>query len=259
MPLKISIKQKAAYVVLAIIFSHLFLTLHSYIPDWQAGVILIFTILISTYLFVKYFSNKKSEETTEVLLLTEPSIDGEDFQETFTKVHLAKENTIQSNIHENEKVALPIIEAEIQAEPTDGATKAVEQLVGAEKDIVEEEVTSISENDDPEQVEDEVGSEPVAVSKRLNRDLMETLVQQLHWYKKKLSVEQYEQLIVNHAKEQLHDNDYYLFASMLRDHYIKTEQLDKLKSLLNRLKQRYHNKIIILKEITFFEEKFFQS
>lgn len=308
MPLRITIKQKVAFVVLAIVFANLFLTLHAFIPEWQAGAILIFTIMISTYLFVKYFSIKKSEETTEVLLLTEPSID-DGFQKVSANVHLAKEQTSQTNIHENEETAIPIVEAEFQDDSTYDATKAGEQLVNAEEVVVEEEL-KISENEpaataeesddietekapeevDPEpeqvEVEEEIDHEPkeadpepdqveveeevvptpeedvteqTVAPKRLNRDLMDTLVQQLLWYKKQLSVDQYEQLIVDHAKEQLHDNDYYLFASMLRDHYIKTEQWDKLKSLLDRLKQRYNHKIIILEEITFFEGNFYRS
>lgn len=218
MPLKISIKQKAIFVVLAILFSHLFIILLSFIPEWQAGAILIFTIMITTYLFVKYFSSKRSKKTTEVYLLTEPIIDGENFQEGSTNVSLVKDNPSQVNIHEIEEV--------------------------------------VSE---PEQVEVIPKPGLASAPKRLNRDLMDTLVQQLHWYKKQLSIDQYEQLIVDHAKEQLHDYDYYLFTSILRDHFIKTKPWDKLKGLLSRLKQRYHSKVIILEEISFFEEKFFQS
>ncbi|OIJ10288.1 hypothetical protein BKP35_14415 [Anaerobacillus arseniciselenatis] len=100
---------------------------------------------------------------------------------------------------------------------------------------------------------------PNAVPKPLNRDLMDTLVGQLLWYKEQIHPQDFEQLVLEHAKDGLHDNDYYLFASILRDHYIETEQFDKLKTLLNRLKQRYNNKMVIKEEITFFEKKFFQS
>lgn len=97
------------------------------------------------------------------------------------------------------------------------------------------------------------------LQKRINRVLLESLVDQLNWYKEQLSAEQYEGLVKQHLHVDLNDLDYYTFASLLRDYYIETRQHDKLSALLYELQERYEHKPIIKQEISFFLEKFFEK
>lgn len=192
------------------------------------------------------------------------------YESNQTLEEIVQNNIVESSNLDNDKNEVEIQQKSFEQTGIDNDdVELVEQRevdVGLELESEEDAAVAVETLDQQEinnaielEVEQPINN-PVSIParKQLNRDLMDTLVEQLIWYKQHIRPNEYEQLIVDHAKEDLHDNDYYLFASMLRDHYIETEQFDKLKSLLLKLKQRYNRKEIILEEITFFEKKFLQ-
>ena len=207
----------------------------------------------------EHHEEKEVNEAPEVLLDEDEVVEGLlDHQEE------GQVNEEVQDIQEEEPVP---VEEELERQPVSEVlceTEPILEEVEEDKPIAHEEekvgeILELQENEGDFTENKEVMQVTNLVRKQLNRDLMDTLVGQLLWYKEQIHPQDFEHLVLDHAKEDLHDNDYYLFASILRDHYIETEQFDKLKKLLNKLKQRYNNKMVIKEEITFFENKFFQS
>ncbi len=96
-----------------------------------------------------------------------------------------------------------------------------------------------------------------ATKPRLNRQIRNIFIEQLQVIKRFESSETYETNLLAYVNEDLDDQDYYIFASLLRDHYIETGQFSKLKDLITTLKFRFSKQAIIMEEISFFEKNFF--
>ncbi|MCD8502715.1 MAG: hypothetical protein LRY71_14920 [Bacillaceae bacterium] len=67
-----------------------------------------------------------------------------------------------------------------------------------------------------------------------------------------------EQLLFDYRPDQLHDTDYYLFSTILRDFYIETDQCEKLQDLIVDLMRRFENNPIVLAEIIYTQNQLFE-
>lgn len=143
----------------------------------------------------------------------------------------------------------------------------VDEQVPTVEDTIEQEIESIEEIESS--IKDENGSteEPKCGSqkedlsvrrKRLDKRLVNTFVTQLNLYKQQMSGEEYEMLLLEYRPNHLHDQDYYLFSTILRDFYIETDQCKKLQDLIVGLMNRFENNPIVLAEIIFTQNQLFE-
>lgn len=79
--------------------------------------------------------------------------------------------------------------------------------------------------------------------------------EQLDWVKKHASLDHYEQAIKDYIITDLPDPEYYMLSCKLRDFYLETTQLSKLKSLLQELKNRFYQVEYIMLEIDYYWKK----
>lgn len=79
--------------------------------------------------------------------------------------------------------------------------------------------------------------------------------EQLDWVKKHASLDHYEQAIKDYITTDLPDREYYMLSCKLRDLYLETAQLSKLKSLLQELKNRFYQVEYIMLEIDYYWKK----
>ncbi len=90
----------------------------------------------------------------------------------------------------------------------------------------------------------------------LTRAILESMLEELHSNKKLMSSDDFETYAQSHLIPTLPDLDYYLFASILRDHYLETEQADKLLALLISLEERFYVYEPLREEIQFFKKQY---
>jgi hypothetical protein len=76
--------------------------------------------------------------------------------------------------------------------------------------------------------------------------------EQLDWVKKHASLDHYEQAIRDYITTDLPDREYYMLSCKLRDLYLETAQLSKLKSLLQELKNRFYQVEYVMLEIDYY-------
>lgn len=132
-----------------------------------------------------------------------------------------EENHVEeNNLHSAEEIEL-----------FDGTTNEVEDVL--EDLIQEEEVKPLT-------------------NKRMESTILSLVLEELQLLKRAKGPETYEQIIQNNLKSNLHVRDHYLFASLLRDHYIEQSEQEKVVNLLDELRERYKDHQVLLAEIDYY-------
>jgi hypothetical protein len=90
----------------------------------------------------------------------------------------------------------------------------------------------------------------------LRKQLVETVVTELQLSRKHLDKAEYEQRILQCLQAPLSDEDYYVFARLLTEHYLFGKEYDKLASWLTHLQEKFAHYPILLKEIEFLYHTF---
>lgn len=84
---------------------------------------------------------------------------------------------------------------------------------------------------------------------KLPPQVIDAVLEEIAWAKKHLPSEELESMLMKVADPSLNDEDYYLFASLLRDFYIERGDAGKLNTLFNELERRYAENPVILEEV----------
>lgn len=100
--------------------------------------------------------------------------------------------------------------------------------------------------------EEEVSEE----TRALQQQMFHLLVSQLEMEGKRLPAHQYEMLIKEHMIDSLSPRDYYTFASMLTEHYIRNKELGKLNELLCDLREKFAKYPVLSMEIQYLYEQY---
>jgi hypothetical protein len=86
-------------------------------------------------------------------------------------------------------------------------------------------------------------------STALQKELLHTMVEQLILSKNFVSPIEYEQLIRHHLHPSLHDHEYFLFAQLLMEHYVETDNKQALKSFIQSIENRYEAYPLLMKQL----------
>lgn len=134
-------------------------------------------------------------------------------------------------------------------------------LVENERDITDFTYTSeeIEESMESIVVDDVEDSDENISRSMLQQQLFHTMVKQIHLGRKLMSPSQYEKLIQDHMHPALPPQEYFTFASLLIEHYIRTHELERLKVLLDELKDKYKDYPIIQMEILYLYGQYYEN
>lgn len=91
---------------------------------------------------------------------------------------------------------------------------------------------------------------------RLQKQMFHTMVSQLQLSRKYLSVTEYEKRVKDHLHPNLPAQDYYTFSYLLIEHYISEHNERELHSLINHLKDKFTNFVIIQQQLDFLEQHY---
>ncbi|WP_174729822.1 hypothetical protein [Mesobacillus harenae] len=156
--------------------------------------------------------------------------DGEDLIEG--ELHSGSLANLEELIHEDDL----LIEEELEQD--------IEGSTHIEKSTVEEAEIEASETEEKQRKKSV-----------LQHQLLQTMAAELHIVRDRMKPEEYEGLIKEHMKPGLAPQDYYTFASLLMNHYVRTKQTGLLEELLTDLKLQFSEFPILLMEIEFLLER----
>jgi hypothetical protein len=88
-----------------------------------------------------------------------------------------------------------------------------------------------------------------------NERFFSIIGEQLDWIRRHASGKAYEQAVIDYITTDLPECEYYMLVCKLRDHYLETAQFDKLKSLLQEMKNRFYQVDYIILEIDYYWRK----
>lgn len=91
------------------------------------------------------------------------------------------------------------------------------------------------------------------------QQMFSLMASQLQLEGKRLPAEDYEMLIRDHMVDSLSPHDYYTFASMLIEHYIRNKEMGKLHELLCGLREKFAKYPILTMEIQYLYEQYCES
>lgn len=118
--------------------------------------------------------------------------------------------------------------------------------------IDEDMLQSIEESDIAEEVVTEE-------TNAFQQQMFSLMASQLEFESKRLPAEDYEMLIKDHMVDSLSPHDYYTFASMLIQHYIRHKEIGKLHDLLCDLRERFTKYPILTMEIQYLYEQYCEN
>ena len=159
------------------------------------------------------------------------------------------------------ETVLQVEEEQLQEQP-DGGDTELEILIGEEEEVLHDEPAQEAH---PQQLptEDtnlEDGDEEEAALEEqrhaLQQQMLHLLASQLELQRDRLPAHQYESLIKEHLVDDLPPQDYYTFASMLIEHYIRNKELGKLEELLWNLREKFTEFPVIMMEIQYLYEQY---
>lgn len=109
---------------------------------------------------------------------------------------------------------------------------------------------------DESETEEQNGAED---TKGFQQQMFSLMASQLQIESKRLPVEDYEMLIRDHMVHNLSPHDYYTFASMLIEHYIRNKEMGKLHDLLCDLREKFAKYPILTMEIQYLYEQYCEN
>lgn len=107
-----------------------------------------------------------------------------------------------------------------------------------------------------EAVKEESQSEMPVHKTKLQQELFQTLIEELKLAKKQRSDHDYELLVSSYLDDSLPHQDYYIFANMLIQQYVRTKNQEKLPQLLERLGDKFQAYPVVLAEISYLKNRF---
>jgi hypothetical protein len=197
---------------------------------------------------------EKKETQEEVLPLFDELSSDEEWDELFDQ---PLENELESSEYEQlEKWTEPEkTDDELEELFLENETETSEaELLAAwtEEDSYEElEELTLIEEDPQIDLENEQTEEKQSP---LQKELMKNLAAQLQAMRKYVDGDEYERLIREHLHPNLHEQDYYTFASLLIEHYLASHQYEKLSQLLMELREKWTSYPILQQQIEFLIE-----
>jgi hypothetical protein len=124
----------------------------------------------------------------------------------------------------------------------------VQPEISTSSQMADSMVQTIEERGQEEEVSEE--------TRALQQQMFHLLVSQLELEGKRLPAHQYEMLIKEHMIDSLSPHDYYTFASMLTEHYIRNKELGKLNELLCDLREKFAKYPVLSMEIQYLYEQY---
>ncbi|WP_251549401.1 hypothetical protein [Neobacillus muris] len=97
----------------------------------------------------------------------------------------------------------------------------------------------------------ESGDSRITGKGRIPKPLLQTMVSQLELERKRLSPLEYELRIKEAMRFELSVEDYFPFANLLMEHYIRSDNINKLEKLLEDMKGKIHGYPIIEEEVEY--------
>lgn len=131
-----------------------------------------------------------------------------------------------------------------------------------EQDVLDIEDFNISpEKMEQSDAEEEIEAEASKYEQKttLQEQIFHTMVSQIHLMRKQMRPAEYEKLIQDHMHPALPLQEYYTFASLLIEQYIRSHELEKLKVLLDELKERFKDYPIIQLEILYLYGQYYEN
>ncbi len=131
-----------------------------------------------------------------------------------------------------------------------------------EQDVLDIEDFNISpEKMEQSNAEEEIEAEASKYEQKttLQEQIFHTMVSQIHLMRKQMRPAEYEKLIQDHMHPALPLQEYYTFASLLIEQYIRSHELEKLKVLLDELKERFKDYPIIQLEILYLYGQYYEN
>lgn len=90
----------------------------------------------------------------------------------------------------------------------------------------------------------------------LAHKIINNTLSQLNVMKDTLDKQEFEMLLLQCMKNSIPLNEYFAFSTMLVDHYLNNNEIEKLQHLLLSMKDKYRQQPIVLEQINFMEEKY---
>lgn len=143
----------------------------------------------------------------------------------------------QQEIEENHKIMDDIEDITTGEEMQKGDT-IVEEYVQEEKD------------------DDNLIEEISSTRSEIQRQMLQTMVEQINFSKSRLPDDKYEDLVRAYMQPALPAHEYYTFAYMLIEHYINKGQFDKLTILINALYNKFEKYPVIKLQLDYLIEKY---
>lgn len=133
-----------------------------------------------------------------------------------------------------------------------------EEILNQSVDFDESYVNELSEEKtDIPQKEEPILEHPKRNS--VQQQIFHTMVSQINLMRKQLDPNQFEKLIQDHLIPTLPPEEHFTFASMLIEHYMRTHEMDKLKGLLDNLKNQYQDYPIVQLEILYLYGQYYEN
>ncbi|WP_240371010.1 putative sodium/potassium/calcium exchanger [Anoxybacteroides rupiense] len=92
-------------------------------------------------------------------------------------------------------------------------------------------------------------------ARKVSSRIIQTLADEWLLIRHQLNKDEYEQQILQCLQRPLADQEYYLLARLLVEHYLQEKEYEKLASWLDHLRERFSSYPILLEEIRFFAQK----
>lgn len=208
-----------------------------------------------------------SSKEDSIISLSQSNDDADDHEERHDQPAIElKTLEVQQYVHEDDEMSKE--DAALSSE--DGWTQMAEEDSSLLEDMgqpLENDAQPLVENNE-EQSQDELPvdedghqdnqllASQTEEHSRLQKQLIKTLLEQLHIYKSALPAHEYEQLVIDHLKPALSKQDYFTFASLLIEHYITSHNREKLSKLLDDLLSKYVQFPVIQEELLFIKNKY---
>lgn len=155
------------------------------------------------------------------------------------------ETTLQSlvvhKVSEQEMNDIPMIDHAFQQQEEETNIPIIEEAAVYEKQPFQ------SAYDEMETTSEENTNEPLRM---LPKPLLKNLLASLYAMRSQLSEHEYEQLIHKHLHSHLHEQNYYIFANVLMEHYVSSKQYEKLYHFATQLYGQYESYPVIQQHLT---------
>ncbi|WP_421380215.1 hypothetical protein ACOJQI_17345 [Bacillus salacetis] len=191
---------------------------------------------------IESFEHEVSEDLLHLEEVTEETEHNEEAEELLIEVDSSQ--IAEFEIPEEEKLNSneDLLEEKFESLETEEEKPEQEEVISDE--LVEEEIRQENAQDDQES----------ETHSPLQTRVIQTIAEELIYYKNKLSLKEFEELVGQYLHPKLHDRDYFVLSQQLIQRYHESKEFTKLKIFIDEIEERFISYPILKSELNDYKE-----